>query len=124
MEVEFMSNNYPYFLEHFTGQLPVGESFDLVERRLQIGGREGRMYFLDGLSDGQKGQLLLDFLMGISVRQMKEIESADQFMASLVPFITATAESDVDMAVKQMYSGLAAILLDGLDKIIIVDIRR
>ena len=119
-----MANNYPYFLETFTGQLPIGESFDLVERSLSIGGRDGRMYFLDGLSDGQKGQLLLDFLMGISIRQMKEIESADQFLASLVPFITATAESDVDMAAKQMYSGLAAILLDGLDKIVIVDIRR
>ncbi|MBR3786572.1 MAG: spore germination protein [Firmicutes bacterium] len=119
-----VKNNYPYFLDTFVGQLPVGESFDLVERRLSIGGRDGRMYFLDGLSDGQKGQLLLDFLMEISVREMKNIESADQFLASLVPFITATAESDVNMAAKQMYAGLAAILLDGLDKILIVDIRR
>ena len=59
-----MTNNYPYFLNNFTGQLPVGESFDLVERQLQIGGRDGRMYFLDGLSDGQKGQLLMDFFDG------------------------------------------------------------
>lgn len=119
-----MTNNYPYFLETFTGQLPVGESFDLVERRLKIGGRDGRMYFLDGLSDGQKGQLLLDFLMSISTQQMKKIESADQFIETLFPFITAMTESDVDMAAKQMYSGLAAIILDGLDKIIIADIRR
>ena len=119
-----MTNHYPYFLDNFTGQLPIGESFDIVERRLQIGGRDGRMYFLDGLSDGQKGQLLMDFLMGITVRQMKDIHSADQFIQRLVPFITTTTESDVDMAAKQMYSGLAAIILDGLDKIIIVDIRR
>ena len=100
------------------------ESFDLVERQLQIGGRDGRMYFLDGLSDGQKGQLLMDFLMGITPRQMKEINSSDEFIARLVPFITTTTESDVDMAAKQMYSGLAAMMIDGLDKIIIVDIRR
>ena len=117
-------NNYPYFLENFTGQLPVGESFDIVERKLSIGGRDGRMYFLDGLSDSQKGQLLLDFLMGISERQMNKIQSADQFIQSLFPYITTKTESDVDMAAKQMYSGLAAIILDGLDKIIIADIRR
>lgn len=119
-----VKNNYPYFLNNFTGQLPVGESFDIVERRLQIGGREGRMYFLDGLSDSQKGQLLLDFLMGISEREMKQIETADQFIEKLFPYITTKTESDVDMAAKQMYSGLAAIILDGLDKIIIADIRR
>jgi len=117
-------NNYPFFLENFTGQLPVGESFDLVERRLQIGGRNGRMYFLDGLSDSQKGQILLDFLMGISEREMKRIETADQFIETLFPYITTKTESDVNMAAKQMYSGLAAIILDGLDKIIIADIRR
>ena len=85
-----MTNNYPYFLENFTGQLPIGESFDIVERQLQIGGHDGRMYFLDGLSDGQKGQLLMDFLLGITPRQMKEIDSADEFIARLVPFITTT----------------------------------
>lgn len=119
-----MTNNYRYFLENFTGQLPVGESFDIVERRLCIGGRDGRMYFLDGLSDSQKGQLLLDFLMGISERDMKHIETADQFIENLFPYITTTTEPDVNLAAKQMYSGLAAIILDGLDKIIIADIRR
>ena len=119
-----MTNNYRYFLENFTGQLPIGESFDIVERKLQIGDRDGRIYFLDGLSDGQKGQLLMDFLMSISPRQMRDIKCADEFIAKLVPFITTTTESDVDMAAKQMYSGLAAILLDGLDKIVIVDIRH
>ncbi len=119
-----VKNNYPYFLETFTGQLPVGESFDLVERKLSIGGRTGRMYFLDGLSDSQKGQILLDFLMSISERDMKGIQSADQFIETLFPYITTKTESDVNMAAKQMYSGLAAIILDGLDKIIIADIRR
>ncbi len=119
-----MANNYQYFLETFTGQLPVGESFDLVERKLCIGGRNGRMYFLDGLSDSQKGQILLDFLMGISERDMKGMDSADRFIETLFPYITTKTESDVNMAAKQMYSGLAAIILDGLDKIIIADIRR
>lgn len=53
-EEVFMSlNRYEYFLEHFTGQLPVGESFDLVERHIKIAGKPGRMYFVDGLTDGQ-----------------------------------------------------------------------
>lgn len=119
-----MVNNYPYFIETFTGQIPVGEAFDIVERKLCIGGRDGRMYFLDGLSDSQKGQLLMNFLMGITTKQMSAIKTSDEFIEKLFPYITTKTEADVDMAVKQMYSGLAAIFLDGLDKIIIADIRR
>lgn len=118
-----VKNNYPYFLENFAGQLPVGECFDLVERRLNIGGRQGRMYFIDGLSDSQKGQLLMNFLMAIPSKEMAQIQTADAFIEKLFPYITTTTESDVNLAAKQMYSGLAAIILDGLDKIIIADIR-
>lgn len=124
MEKNIMRNNYPYFLENFAGQLPVGECFDLIERKLCIGGREGRMYFIDGLSDSQKGQLLMNFLMAIPSKEMAPIDTSDEFIAKLFPYITTTTESDVNMAAKQMYSGLAAIILDGLDKIIIADIRR
>lgn len=117
-------NNYPYFLENFTSQLPIGECFDIVERKLCIGGRDGRMYFIDGLSDSQKGQLLMNFLMAIPSKEMSSIETADEFIEKRFPYITTTTESNVNMAAKQMYSGLAAIILDGLDKIIIADIRR
>lgn len=34
------SNQYQYYLDHFTGQLPIGEAFDLVERHISIGGKK------------------------------------------------------------------------------------
>lgn len=118
------SNKYQYYLDHFTGQLPLGEAFDLVERQIVIGGRQGRLYFVDGLSDSEKLQLLFNFLMAIPKEAMTEVADADQFMAELFPFINSSLETDVDNAVKFLYAGLSSILLDGFDKIIIADTRR
>ena len=118
------SNQYQYYLDHFTGQLPIGEAFDLVERHISIGGKKGRLYFVDGLSDSEKLQLLFNFLMAIKPEDMKDIDTSDQFMERLFPFIKSTATSDIDLAVKFLYSGLSPIILDGFDKIIIADVRR
>ena len=117
-------SQYQYYLDHFTGQLPIGEAFDLVERHISIGGRQGRLYFVDGLSDSEKLQLLFNFLMAIKPEDMKDIDTSDQFMERLFPFIKSTATNDIDLAVKFLYSGLSPIILDGFDKIIIADVRR
>ena len=117
-------NKYQYFLEHFTGQLPLGEAFDLVERQIVIGGRHGRLYFVDGLSDSEKLQLLFNFLLAVPEDRMQKVENTEQFVAELFPFINSSIETDIDAAVKFLYSGLSPIILDGFDKIIVADTRR
>ena len=79
------NNKYQYYLEHFTGQLPLGESFDLVERQIVIGGRQGRLYFIDGLSDSQRLQLLFNVLMAVPEEEMARMETSQQFMSQLFP---------------------------------------
>ncbi len=118
------SNRYAYFLNHFTGQLPIGESFDLVERRICIGERRGRLYFVDGLSDSEKLQILFNFLLAVPKARMAALRNTDDFMEELFPYIKSSATDDIDTAVKFLYSGLAAIILDGFDKILIADVRR
>lgn len=117
-------NKYQHYLEHFAGQLPLGEAFDLVERHIVIGGRPGRLYFVDGLSDSEKMQHLFNFLMSVPAADMETVDTADQFMAKLFPFIKSSATDDIDLAVKFLYSGLSPVILDGFDKIIIADTRR
>lgn len=116
-------NRYSYFLEHFAGQLPVGESFDLIERKLNICGRACRLYFVDGLTDGEKGQLLLNFLLAVPDNEMRDVETTEEFIEKLFPFFDCKGESDIAMAVKHLYSGLTVIAADGLDQLIICDAR-
>ncbi|MGC2871966.1 spore germination protein [Ihubacter sp. rT4E-8] len=116
-------NKYQYFLQALSEELPLGESFDLDARPITIGGRHGMLYYVDGLSDGQQLQLLFNFLMALPEERMQEIKDADQFLDTLFPFIKSTAETDLEKVLKFLFSGLCPIVLDGLDKIIVADVR-
>ena len=45
---------FEIYLEIFRSELPLGESFDLLERKLRIGGRRASVFFVDGLHDSEK----------------------------------------------------------------------
>ena len=118
-----MSDNYKLFLEKFRGQLPLGECFDLLERNIVIGDRQARMYYIDGLTDTEKCQLLLNFVLDVDSTEMDELLSSDEFIEKFFPYIAAETSSDIDTVIKKMYSGLVALLVEGFDKIIIADTR-
>lgn len=117
------TNKYDYFIEHFRGQLPIGETFDIIERYVEIGGTKGRVFFVDGLTDGEKCQFLFNFLMAVEHSTMARVSTSHDFAESVMPYLDIILEDDVDLAAKHLYSGMVAILLEGLDKIVIVDAR-
>ncbi len=43
---------YENLLRQIKSQVPVDESFDLLERKLKIGEQDATMFFVDGLVDG------------------------------------------------------------------------
>lgn len=117
-------NKYQFYKEKFTARLPLGESFDVLERSFTVAGRQGKMYFVDGLTDGDKVQLLLNFLLAEKNLQAPEAgTSAEEFIAVDYPFLDTLVTDNIETALKFLFSGLVPFILDGLDKIIIADAR-
>ena len=100
-----MNDNYKLFLEKFRGQLPLEECFDLLERKIVIGDRQARMYYIDGLTDTEKCQLLLNFVLDVDTTEMDELLSSDEFIERFFPYIAAETSSDIDTAVKRCIPG-------------------
>lgn len=120
-----MSNkNYEYYLNSFKGRLPLGECFDLVDRSINIGGHKGHIFFIDGLTDGDQLQRILTFVMSIGETEMNEIKTSQDFIEKKFPFLDCETTGDISLAIKQLYSGLIPILIDGFDKIILADTRQ
>ncbi len=84
--------NYAFeeYLHIFRAELPLGACFDLIERKLCIGGRRAVMYFIDGLHDGQKGQLLLNYLLAVQPETMQGLHESKDFLEAAVPFMDAS----------------------------------
>ncbi|MCI8609860.1 MAG: spore germination protein [Firmicutes bacterium] len=138
---------YEKYLELFRKELPLDECFDLVERQVMVGGRQGVMYFVDGLTDGEIMQRVMDYLMKVQPKDVDGIHTSQRFIATHMPFLDTTlvapkASDDGEkppkdprnwsdkqvydcyfQAMTRLYSGLVPLLLEGLDQIIIMDGR-
>lgn len=116
-------NRYNQILDEIREKLPLKECFDVLERDLSIGGKNTRMFFVDGLTKGSVVQLVMSFLLAIPPEAMERAKTAKDFIKYNMPYLDTLTEPDVDKALKQMYAGLLPVVIDGYDEIIIVDIR-
>ena len=97
-----MNHAFEKYLNIFRAELPLDECFDLLERKLCIGGRRAVMYFIDGLHDGQKGQLLLNYLLAVQPETMQGLHESKDFLEAAVPFMDASViEPQTDTPPKQ-----------------------
>lgn len=111
------------YIQQIKNEVPIGESFDLLERNVMIAGLKAKMYFVDGLVDGNMMQRLIFSLMSLKEDQIKNIKNADEFLQYNLPFLDALTVDDVDKAIKYLYSGLVPLLIESYDDIIIIDCR-
>ncbi|MBR5129548.1 MAG: spore germination protein [Firmicutes bacterium] len=114
---------YEKHLDTLKKELPVGESFDLLERRIKIGGRKATIFYVDGLTDGLKAQYVLNYLLSIEDDEMRSIANSQQFIEEKLPFLSSQVTDSYKIAQQRMYSGLSIMVVESLDKIIIIDTR-
>ena len=114
---------YNVLLETIKRRIPVGESFDLLERKLVIGGRDATMFFVDGLTDGGMMQRVMFSLFSLKKQRMDSAVTAEEFIEHNLAFLDSLVVYDIDKAIKYLYSGLVPLLISGYDGIIIIDCR-
>ena len=128
--------NYDLYMKILKKELPIGESFDVLERKLVIGGRAASMFFVDGLTDGEKAQHILAYLMRVPAAAMEGIRTSQQFIERQLPFLDAIlikakkegsaqeqAYDCYQQALPRLYSGLVLLAAEGLDNMIVIDCR-
>ncbi len=135
---------FEIYLEIFRSELPLGESFDLLERKLRIGGRRASVFFVDGLHDSEKSLMLFKYLLAVPEEAMEGIADSQEFLERNLPFMEAevieppngAGSSAVKStlydhcraayreALPKLYAGLIPLAVEGLDKLIIMDVRQ
>ena len=81
---------YEKYLEILRKDLPIGESFDILERKFMIGSRKASIFFTDGLTDGVKTQIALSYFMRVRPEDTRHITTSAQLMEEHVPFLDST----------------------------------
>lgn len=117
-------NKYDYFLRNMREKLPLDECFDLVEHPVITGGRKASLFFADGLVRGHVMQQIMTDLLSVTENKMSEAKTADDFIAGSLTLLDSFAEDDVNAVIRYLYSGLVPLVVDGFDKVIVMDVRE
>ena len=116
-------NRYQHFLNEMKRRLPLDECFDIKVRELVIGGRETTIFFIDGLTNSEIVQMIISHLLKVTEIASQNALTLNDFVKHNMPFHTVMLEDDTDVIIKNMYSGLMPVLIDGYEKVAIIDMR-
>ena len=104
-------------------RLPLGKSFDMIQRDLVIGDKRASMYFIDGfVKDGVVAKMIT-FLLSVTPEQLEGIETAQDFASHFVSYVEVSTDNDIDKLIDQYLAGPAILMIDGFSDAILIDAR-
>ena len=110
-------------LERFRKLLRIDESFDVIAREIEVAGRSSALLFVDGFVKDDIMEKILEFIMSLQPEQLKEVKDASVFAGRFITYVEVDAQDSADNVVTQVLSGQLALLVDGVEPVILVDAR-
>ena len=115
--------HYRDTVDRLDDRLRIGASFDIIKRDITVADRSGTLYCVDGFTKDEVVFKMLQFLTGLQSQQMAGITTATEFIARYVTYTEAEPTADLDRVVTQVLSGASAMVVEGLDQVVLVDVR-
>lgn len=87
-------------------------NYDVVGTRFKAGGRQAKLYFIDGFIDGDTSERAMNFMMQAG-KTDSDFKSAEEFAQSLISYMEIELSDDVEKIAKVVYSGAMLVIVDG-----------
>ena len=114
---------YTEIIDRLSRKLRVDASFDLMSRPVSIGGRLSTLFFVDGFTKDEVLAKMLQYLTKLTPEDVEGITSADEFATRYVTYTEVVLTADFDRVVTAVLSGTTALVVEGLDEVILIDAR-
>ena len=101
--------------------LPVKESFDIIRREIEIGGKASVFYYIDGFIKDEAMLKIMDSFLSVTEEDMPD--DAEGFARKNVPYVEVDILEDFDQVLRNVLSGPAVLFIDGYSECICIDCR-
>ena len=108
-------------LEELKTILQADKSFDIVYRVVEIGGRKGCLFFVDGMTKDEVLLKILQVFQGIKPEAMPE--DAHGFSNKCIPYGEIGLVTDTSALITQLLTGITCMLIEGYDSYLTIDCR-
>lgn len=115
------SSDYRKNKEDLKKALRIDQSFDLICKDTMIGGRNACFFFVDGLTKDEVMQKLLTGFLAIKPEALPD--NASDFSTQQLPYIEVDPLISIEQTMTNILSGMTALLIDGYDAALCMDVR-
>ena len=108
-------------VDYMNQMLPVEDSFDIVQRDIQIGGKDATFYFIDGFTKDESMLKIMDSFFNIKEGDM--LKDAATFATTCIPYVEVDVIGDFDQIFRNLLSGVTCLFIDGYQACLAIDCR-
>ena len=108
-------------IKYLNNRLGAQENFDVITREIEMGGKKACIYFIDGFCIDEVMQKMLQYFMELKAEDMPE--SAQELATKNMPYGEVDLTDEWEQVMYAFYSGVFLLLIDGYEKIILIDSR-
>lgn len=108
-------------VDYINQMLPVEDSFDIIQRDIQIGGKDATFYFIDGFTKDESMLKIMDSFFNIKEGDMPEDAAA--FATTCIPYVEVDVIWDFDQIFRNLLSGVTCLFIDGYQACLAIDCR-
>ena len=103
-------------------ELGIGISFDVIHIDIEYAEKKMAMFLVDGLVKDDLLHLLMKFLAKVKKEEL-ESDVLKKLLKTYIPYIEIDTTDDLNKVVDTVLSGPTALVIDGLDEVILIDAR-
>ena len=108
-------------VDYMNQMLPVEDSFDIVQRDIQIGGKYATFYFIDGFTKDESMLKIMDSFFNIKEGDMPK--DAATFATTCIPYVEVEVIGDFEQIFRNLLSGVTCLFIDGYQACLAIDCR-
>ena len=108
-------------VDYMNQMLPVEDSFDIVQRDIQIGGKDATFYFIDGFTKDESMLKIMDSFFNLKEEDMPKDAAA--FATTCIPYVEVDVIGDFDQIFRNLLSGVTCLFIDGYQACLAIDCR-
>ncbi|WP_077357986.1 spore germination protein [Virgibacillus halodenitrificans] len=116
------SNSYKKNISYLRERLGVDKNFDVIQLDLEYAGRKMAFFFIDGFVKDDILHLLMKFLAKLEPEHL-DPDPLTRLMKTYIPYVEIEKEDDLNKVTDFVLAGPAALVVEGIDEIILIDAR-
>ncbi|SES83691.1 stage V sporulation protein AF [Oceanobacillus limi] len=121
-EKQQMFPTYSKNVSYIHDRLGIDDNFDLIHLDVEYAGKNMAMFFVDGFVKDDIMHLLMKLLAKLEPKDL-EPDPLTKLIKRYLPYVELDMVDDLNQVTDLVLSGPTALLVEGIDKVIIIDAR-